>query len=77
MTMMMTAYHHWFIIAKMESHPDDIMMSEQMCRMRIDVARKMSLSYCIIFPQPKGVRIYFFGPHEHGHDLLNRLSNLS
>lgn len=62
------------VSAKMESHPDDIMMSQQMCQMRIDVAAKAGLCYCIVFPQPKGVRVYFFGPHKRGHDLSS--SNL-
>jgi len=62
------------VSAKMESHPDDIMMSQQMCQMRIDVAATSGLSYCIVFPQPNGVRVYFFGPNKHGHDLCS--SNL-
>ena len=55
--------------AKMELHPNDILMSQQMCQLRIDVATKADLSYCIVFPQPKGVRVYLFGPRKDGHDL--------
>jgi len=56
---------------QMECYPDDIMMSEQMKRMRIAVASKGRLSYAIVLPQPeKGVRIYFFGQPNNGQSLL-------
>lgn len=55
--------------AEMECCPHDMLMSEEMCRARVDVARR-GLSYAIIFPQPnRGVRVYFFGPTEVGHSL--------
>ena len=56
---------------KMESCPYDMMMSEKMCRARVDVASRGDLAYAILFPQPeKRVRIYFFGPTECGESLL-------
>jgi hypothetical protein len=60
---------------EMECCPNDIMMSEQMERMRISVASK-GLSYAIVLPQPaKGVRIYFFGQPHHGKSLLSAYSS--
>ena len=63
---------------KMECYPDDIMMSEQMKRMRIAIANK-GLSYAIVLPQPaKAVRVYFFGQPQHGKSLLRHvLANLT
>lgn len=55
--------------AEMECCPHDMLMSEEMCRARIDVAKR-GLSYAIIFPQPhRGARVYFFGPSEVGLSL--------
>ena len=55
--------------AEMECCPHDMFMSEQMCRARVDVARR-GLSYAIVFPQPnRSVRVYFFGPSEVGRLL--------
>ena len=60
---------------KMERYPDDIMMSDQMKRMRIAVANK-GLSYAIVLPQPaKAVRVYFFGRPHHGKSLLMAYSS--
>ena len=60
---------------KMERYPDDIMMSDQMKRMRIAVANK-GLSYAIVLPQPsKAVRVYFFGQPQHGKSLLTAHSS--
>lgn len=56
---------------KMESYPHDIMMSEQMKRMRITVASK-GISYAIVLPQPgRCVRVYFFGQSQYGNSLLS------
>ena len=53
----------------MECCPDDILMSEQMCRARVDVASR-GLAYAIIFPQAnRSVRVYFFGPSTIGRSL--------
>ena len=61
---------------KMECFPDDIMMSEQMKRMRVAVASRGGLSYAIVFPQPaKGVRVYFFGQPQNGQSLLSACSS--
>ena len=61
---------------RMECFPDDIMMSEQMKRMRVAVASRGGLSYAIVFPQPaKGVRIYFFGQPQNGQSLLSACSS--
>ena len=55
--------------SKMECCAHDIFMSDQMCKARVDVARR-GLSYAIIFPQPyRSVRVYFFGPTEVGQTL--------
>ena len=61
---------------RMECYPDDIMMSEQMKRMRVAVASRGGLSYAIVFPQPaKGVRVYFFGQPQNGQSLLSACSS--
>ncbi len=55
--------------AEMECCPHDMLMSEEMCRARVDVARR-GLPYAIVFPQPnRDVRVYFFGPSEVGLSL--------